>query len=263
MRRWWWRATNGISCRSAYVDRVLGDTLAKLKSARIYDDALVIVAADHGCSFHPGGSRRALRPANWADVLRVPLLVKLPAQQTGIVSDRAVETIDILPTIATVLDAPLPFAVDGISMLPETDRPSVKRTAISDQGEEFSVPDTLAGLQESASRKTNLFGSGADTRKLFGAGRFWRLVDQPVARLQAAPAADLRATIQTWSGSRPSHQKRDSCRRSSKARSRAVRFTATRRSSPWRLTGSCAPSRRLPAAVSRARFRPSCRKHPS
>ena len=71
----------------AYVDRVLGDTLAKLKSARIYDDALVIVAADHGCSFHPGGSRRALRPANWADVLRVPLLVKLPAQQTGIVSD--------------------------------------------------------------------------------------------------------------------------------------------------------------------------------
>ena len=179
----------------AYVDRVLGDTLAKLKSARIYDDALVIVAADHGCSFHPGGSRRALRPANWADVLRVPLLVKLPAQQTGIVSDRAVETIDILPTIATVLDAPLPFAVDGISMLPETDRPSVKRTAISDQGEEFSVPDTLAGLQESASRKTNLFGSGGDTRKLFGAGRFWRLVDQPVARLQAAPAADLRAKI--------------------------------------------------------------------
>jgi len=178
-----------------YVDRVLGDLLGRLQSAGIYDDALVVVAADHGCSFRAGDRRRALTPTNWSDVLRVPLLVKLPKQHAGITSDRPVQTIDILPTISTVLHAPLPFPVDGVSMLPEVDGHEVKRTASYGTSQAFAVPNDLSGLKEAATRKTSLFGSGSDTRKLFGRGRFWQVIDQPVARLQPAATSDVRAFI--------------------------------------------------------------------
>ena len=43
--------------------------------------------------------------------------VKLPQQVSGVVSDRVVETIDILPTIADVLSATVPYEVDGRSLL--------------------------------------------------------------------------------------------------------------------------------------------------
>ena len=80
-------------------------------------------------------------------------------------------------------------------MLPDVDRPPVKRTAIDGAGLAFPVPNDLTGLQETVAHKTSLFGSGADTRKLFGRGRFWQLVGEPVARLQVSRAVDLRATI--------------------------------------------------------------------
>ena len=51
---------------------------------------------------------------NAAEILSVPLLVKLPEQRFGSVSDRNVETVDVLPTVLDVLDdvAPLAWAED-------------------------------------------------------------------------------------------------------------------------------------------------------
>ena len=75
-----------------YVDAFLGRLCDRLKEAGLYDRALVVVTADHGCSFRPGDSYRDLTRANYPDVLRVPLLVKAPGQRQGAVCERVVQT---------------------------------------------------------------------------------------------------------------------------------------------------------------------------
>jgi hypothetical protein len=46
-----------------------------------------------------------------------PLIVKTPHQHAGAIDDRPVRSIDVLPTIADVLDVKLPWKVDGRSIL--------------------------------------------------------------------------------------------------------------------------------------------------
>ena len=47
----------------------------------------------------------------------IPFLMKLPAQVNVRVSDLNVETVDIVPTIASALSTTVPYAVDGHSIL--------------------------------------------------------------------------------------------------------------------------------------------------
>lgn len=97
-----------------FADRLLGRLLRKLKAHDLYDRSLVVVASDHGVSFRPGGSRRAMTDANFKNILNVPLLIKGPHQTQGRVSDRPTQTTDILPTIAGILGVPAPWPTDGI-----------------------------------------------------------------------------------------------------------------------------------------------------
>jgi hypothetical protein len=105
----------------AYVDTIIGDLTATLRQQGIYDDALVIVTADHGIGFEPGANARGLDGAEpsadlLAELAYVPLFVKLPGQQVGETSDANVLTVDVLPTIADVLGVDVPWDVDGRSV---------------------------------------------------------------------------------------------------------------------------------------------------
>ena len=55
--------------------------------------------------------------ANFQDILSVPLIIKAPYQKKGQVSDRYVETIDIVPTIADILEVRVPWPTDGMSAM--------------------------------------------------------------------------------------------------------------------------------------------------
>ena len=105
-----------------FVDRLLGRLVARLEDEGLYDDALVIVTADHGVSFRPGDRRRGVTPTNLGDIASVPLLVKLPGQDEAKIVDRAVRTVDIVPTIADVLETPLPYEADGVSVFDPGER---------------------------------------------------------------------------------------------------------------------------------------------
>ncbi len=111
-----------------FVDSLLGKLIHHLKSVGLYDQSLIVITADHGICFHRGQSLRSITRTNYQDIMLIPLLIKLPHQQQGIVSDRNVETIDILPTIADALEIEAPWT-DGTSALddtkPERDRKQV------------------------------------------------------------------------------------------------------------------------------------------
>ena len=110
----------------SYVDALVGQLVARLKSEGLWDKALVVLTADHGVSFRPGRPFKGLDGDTLPDIAPVPLFVKLPGQHAGAVSDRNVQTIDIVPTIADAIDANLPWRPDGVSALSTTSprRPS-------------------------------------------------------------------------------------------------------------------------------------------
>jgi len=100
-----------------YTDNLVGRILAKLKATGIYDNALVVFTADHGMSFTPGDTRRKLSSTNRGDILPVPLFIKYPGTGGGFVDDRVVQTVDILPTVASVLGTTLSWPVEGRDLL--------------------------------------------------------------------------------------------------------------------------------------------------
>jgi hypothetical protein len=111
-----------------YVDTLLGEVVDVLRDRGVYDDALIVVTSDHGVSFRPGEPIRGLAGQSLdddvlADLAWIPLIVKEPSQTRGEVHDENVLSIDVLPTIADVLDIELPWPVDGRSPLssPRTD----------------------------------------------------------------------------------------------------------------------------------------------
>ncbi len=88
-----------------YVDRILGQMLDRLEGNGQLDSSLLVVTADHGAVFEVGEHRRRSSAHTLADVVPVPLWIKLPGQREGRVSDRNVESVDILPTLLDVLGA--------------------------------------------------------------------------------------------------------------------------------------------------------------
>lgn len=100
-----------------FVDRLLGQVLDRLQKYGIYDETLIVVTSDHGICFRYRELRRDVSKSNAVDLLPVVLMVKLPGQKTGVVNDRNVESIDILPTVADALQITLPWKTDGISAL--------------------------------------------------------------------------------------------------------------------------------------------------
>ncbi|RZT78236.1 arylsulfatase A-like enzyme [Micromonospora violae] len=100
-----------------YTDRLIGETLRTLRATGLYDQALVVVTADHGVSFRPGAQGRGMDAIKAAagEVAWVPTFVKEPRQQTGRVDDRNWEHVDLLPTVADVAGIRLPWPVDGRS----------------------------------------------------------------------------------------------------------------------------------------------------
>lgn len=100
-----------------YTDRLLGETLRTLEESGLYDDALLVVTADHGVSFTPGVQGRSGKAveASPGEVLWVPTFVKEPGQRAGRVDDRNWEQVDLLPTIADLAAVTVPWTVEGIS----------------------------------------------------------------------------------------------------------------------------------------------------
>lgn len=96
---------NGI----AYMDKCLGDLFDMLKEMDRFDNSLIIITADHGEEFQEHGYLLHENPYYFEEIVRVPLIVKLPkgdmeAVCRGKAVDGLVESIDIMPTILDFLD---------------------------------------------------------------------------------------------------------------------------------------------------------------
>jgi hypothetical protein len=181
-----------------FADRLLGELLTRLRRLDLYDDAMIVVVADHGIGFHVGMERRSVTPRNVQDLAPVPLLVKLPRQRRGEIVDRHVETIDVLPTILDVAGVAAPNELDGRSLL-EPVASQARRVRVFHRvgtelntigGDYVFAVDALERRRRAAvRRKLTLFGSGGgrDPSWLYRIGPHPELLGRRAATLPHVP----------------------------------------------------------------------------
>jgi hypothetical protein len=127
-----WAAALGAQrylMEAQFTDRMLGDVTAAMAQAGIYDDALLVVVADHGVAIDTDPTRlRTMSDENVGAIGAIPMFFKLPAgERSGEISDYRALGIDVLPTMADVLGFDLPSSVEGTSLL-RTDLPERSET---------------------------------------------------------------------------------------------------------------------------------------
>ena len=98
-------------------DEALGRLLDSLRSQGRLDSALVIITSDHGESFAHGYLGHAGDILS-DDVLRVPLVIKLPGQREARTVDTPVSLVDVAATMADMGGAPPLQQQDGRSLRP-------------------------------------------------------------------------------------------------------------------------------------------------
>jgi hypothetical protein len=123
----------------------------------------------------------------------VPLFIKAPNQREGVISDRNVETIDILPTIADILGIKLPWPVDGHSTFDLSLPERKQKVVFYNQAKERLVFDRadFEAKDVALERKLTLFGSGEDPDGLFKIGPHNSLVGLHVSEVGVAGEADV------------------------------------------------------------------------
>ena len=186
-----------------FVDTLFGQLIDGLKGQGLYDQAYIIITADHGVSFRPNDFRRSLSHTNYQDILRIPFFVKKPYQATGYISDRNVETIDIVPTIADALGVSVPWRVDGQSVFDAgLDRPQKTYfgATMASNHARLSFPASFAGHGEWAAvdRKLELFGSGrTKPAGVYPIGSYADLIGLPVSQFPIEETPDLAVRLDT------------------------------------------------------------------
>jgi hypothetical protein len=102
-----------------YLDRLIGELLAKMASSPLLRDSVLVVVADHGIAFTTGYPRRYISGdyKSYPELMYPPLFVHASGQDEGRISDVNVESVDVLPLLSAELNISLPWPVDG--MLPQ------------------------------------------------------------------------------------------------------------------------------------------------
>jgi hypothetical protein len=142
-----------------YVDRAIGEVIEAMEAAGIYQEALLIVVADHGIAFQANIEHwRRITPETVGEIAAIPLFVKAPGRAGGFIDDRRALTVDILPSIAEVLGFDLSWEVDGISLF----GPDPNRLETTTIGPSRTVTYGVDGSEklETAARLASWFPSG-------------------------------------------------------------------------------------------------------
>ncbi len=122
----------------ANVDSEMGRLLDALEQAGVLDDTYFIITSDHG-EFFERGVYGHDTPLLYDPVIHIPLMVFKPGQVERLDIHTPTSNADILPTLLSLADRPIPDDLDG-RMLPGFDgeRQEAERPIFSVEAKEVS-----------------------------------------------------------------------------------------------------------------------------
>ncbi len=100
----------------SYVDHMVGELVAGLKSEGLYDKALIVLVGDHG--EHLGEHQLYFTHSMpFDEAIKVPLVIKWPAgEYAGTVVRGNVSTVDVLPTVLAATGRRARAEMDGVDL---------------------------------------------------------------------------------------------------------------------------------------------------
>jgi arylsulfatase A-like enzyme len=98
------------------LDQQIGRILDELRTQGLLESTVVVFTSDQG--FHLGWRGQWHKHTISEQVLRVPLIVRLPQGDRGAKAHGIVELLDLFPTFCDLASLPAPVGLDGKSFLP-------------------------------------------------------------------------------------------------------------------------------------------------
>ena len=99
----------------AYSDVWIGALIAGLKDLGLYDDTILVVMADHGEEFFDhGGFEHG--DTFYDELLRIPLIMRVPGVGIGRTVDAQVSVLDVTPTLLDLLGIASDQPMQGVSL---------------------------------------------------------------------------------------------------------------------------------------------------
>ena len=104
-----------------HIDHQVGRLVDAIRRLDQWDRTVVIVTSDHGEMLGDHGLQEKL--GYWEQSYAIPCIVRAPARVggRGTVVERFTENVDIVPTIADLIDEPVPAQCDGLPLTPFLD----------------------------------------------------------------------------------------------------------------------------------------------
>lgn len=115
---------------TSYMDAQIGHVLQHLDDLDLTGHTVIVICGDHG--FHLGEHGTWRKNLLYEIAVRSPLLISVPGQKQC-QTDALVELVDIFPTLCDVCDIPIPIELEGVSLMPVIEDPTlpVKSAAFS------------------------------------------------------------------------------------------------------------------------------------
>jgi hypothetical protein len=201
--------------QTGFADLMLQELWRHLKREGMWDNSLIVVAADHGVAFIKGRrDRRRLDAENYGEIAPIPLFIKAPGQKKGAENDAYVETIDILPTILDLLNVNAKVKMDGHSAFSDVvkrrrDLRILQRNTFKPL--EFTVAQFEARKALVRERNNRLFGTGSEgPERIYRIGPHQELIGKPAPPGEGKGSVDIReagdyANVDTKSDFIPTH----------------------------------------------------------
>lgn len=99
----------------SFLDAEVGKILDRLDALGITDNTLVVFSTDHGHFLGQHGLI-AKGPFHYEDMLRIPMIVRMPGKvPAGVVSDDLQSLVDLAPTFLDLIGAIIPGEMQGVS----------------------------------------------------------------------------------------------------------------------------------------------------
>ena len=152
-----------------FMDRLIGELIAKLEALDLFDRSVIAIAADHGASFQPGRPHRHPDPTDLTggqvlDLVAVPMIVKAPFQERAEIDDSPVSVVDLTPRLLDLAGAartgaprspggvePLLFGAAGADVEVPADRDGWRHARLAEQAAllgEANDPTAIGAVPE-------------------------------------------------------------------------------------------------------------------